>query len=105
MTTCSEHIFSQWGDHRCSKPVTVQREGKLYCTIHDPERIAQKQAERDAEWQTERLADAQKRLRAECAEEALKLVELWNYPDSKLTLSDMQDEFAAILGKLRGETP
>lgn len=42
MTTpvCSERVLASegWRRHPCSKPVRVERDGKPYCTVHDPER-------------------------------------------------------------------
>ena len=45
---CSERVSDaySWHNHPCTKPVKVERDGKPYCTIHDPEhkkaRIASK---------------------------------------------------------------
>lgn len=47
---CQSTVWSSSGFHsyQCSKPVKVVRDGKKYCTIHDPERVAAKrQAERE----------------------------------------------------------
>ena len=51
--TCSERVYSgdRWRPKQCTKPVTVERDGQSYCTIHDPERVARKNAERQAAWQ------------------------------------------------------
>lgn len=41
----------QWGDfnqRQCQKPANVERNGKWYCKIHDPEYQRQKDAEREA---------------------------------------------------------
>jgi hypothetical protein len=69
---CSERVCGSgsWGAfhmHQCSKKATIERNGKKFCTIHDPEREkairAKKQAEydaaskaRQAEWEWERAA-------------------------------------------------
>ncbi len=39
-------VWDGWVDVRCSKPPKVERNGVWYCTIHDPEYIARKDAER-----------------------------------------------------------
>ncbi len=39
--------------HQCNKTPVVTREGKLYCRIHDPEYIEQKNTERKAKWEKE----------------------------------------------------
>jgi len=38
--TCCERVseLGGWHSHPCTKPVKVIRDGKPYCTIHDPER-------------------------------------------------------------------
>lgn len=48
--TCSVRIPYGMGFHStaCSKPVKVERDGKPYCTIHDPERLKAKAANRQA---------------------------------------------------------
>lgn len=66
---CSQLVYTPGGSfrgHACSKPAKVTRDGKPYCTVHDPERVAKKHAEwsanLDAKWARERkereLADA-----------------------------------------------
>ena len=40
---------NQWGafhQHKCGNPATTERDGKLYCKIHDPEYIKTKDAKR-----------------------------------------------------------
>ena len=48
---CSVRIWgarvSSW---QCSKKATVEREGKYYCTIHDPVRVEKKEKERSAKY-------------------------------------------------------
>lgn len=36
--------------HLCRKPGRVERDGKIYCTIHDPRRVQEKREARRAEW-------------------------------------------------------
>lgn len=49
---CSERIFRGvgWGMRNCSRPPTVIRDGKPYCTQHDPERVARLRAKQAEEW-------------------------------------------------------
>lgn len=37
---CSESVrnTSGWGNHRCERTATVDRDGKPYCAQHDPEK-------------------------------------------------------------------
>lgn len=58
---CSEWVFSgarlDVRGHQCVKPFAVERDGKLYCKIHDPEYVARKRAEQDARWKAKSDAD------------------------------------------------
>ncbi len=56
MGTCCKRV---WGSgsftgHICGKTAKVEREGKSYCGMHDPVRVAEKDADRaakrDANW-------------------------------------------------------
>lgn len=58
---CSATTPSQGGWHwgRCHKPAKVEREGRHYCSVHDPERQKQKRQEKYRQWDAERaLNDA-----------------------------------------------
>lgn len=50
--TCSEKIWNGWGrnHYRCENKAKVERDGKPYCGVHDPEKRKKKDAERKAEW-------------------------------------------------------
>ena len=53
---CSKQIPNDsWGFyyHSCSKKAVVERDGKLYCKIHDPEYIQAKQEKANVKWQKE----------------------------------------------------
>lgn len=50
---CSVKIsmgYSASGNPHCQKPAVVERDGKLFCTIHDPEYIKAKQVKWKAEF-------------------------------------------------------
>ena len=52
---CSEQVSSDaWHFHQCSRKVVVERDGKFYCKIHDPEYVKnkrdRKQKEYDDKW-------------------------------------------------------
>lgn len=36
--------------HNCRKPATVERDGKLYCSTHDPVKVAERQRNREDRW-------------------------------------------------------
>ena len=48
---CSATYFSGWSRYRCSKNAKVERDGKSFCTIHDPVRIEEKRDKRHKEYQ------------------------------------------------------
>ncbi len=53
---CSEKVSSEgsWGSfhqHKCQRPATIERDGKWYCKIHDPEYIKEKDKARTEEWE------------------------------------------------------
>lgn len=53
---CSEKARQpgRWPSYtQCTKPVKVTRDGKAYCTIHDPERVARRMADRRARWKAQ----------------------------------------------------
>ena len=51
---CSERVHdadTSWPRyHPCSRKGKVERDGKQYCTQHDPERVKARRAEQDAQW-------------------------------------------------------
>lgn len=51
---CSKHISRGWfRSMPCSRKAKVQRDGKGYCTQHDPVAIAQRRKERDERFNKE----------------------------------------------------
>lgn|GEM_PF-3346037 len=55
---CSESVSGegQWGSfhpHQCNNKGKVVREGKVYCTIHDPVRIELKAQQASEKWNRE----------------------------------------------------
>ena len=52
--------FASFNGHNCAKKATVERGGKSYCTIHDPERIALKDKERRERWEKQWAESAKK---------------------------------------------
>ena len=66
-TECSAHIGHGFCRTTCSRLGKIERNGKLYCTQHDPVRIAQQRtarhAESDAKWEKaqESKAEAERR--------------------------------------------
>ena len=81
---CSVRVQSndRWGlfhPYPCSKTAIVERDGKWYCKIHDPEYIKAKQAKRSAEFNKEWAEGHQQdelRSAQRLATEGLTLLEL-----------------------------
>ena len=53
---CAGRVYSQHSFYGCSSKPKVERDGKHYCGIHDPVRIAEKHATRNAKWEAENKA-------------------------------------------------
>ena len=65
----------QWGifhGHQCTRKATVERDGKHYCTIHDPVRIQEKREARHKKWDEESKANGEKWHREDTIREACK---------------------------------
>lgn len=46
---CSEYVYRpRVTSSTCSNRATVERDGKLYCSVHDPVKVAAKRAEKQA---------------------------------------------------------
>jgi hypothetical protein len=50
---CSQMVFGVggWYSHHCAKRPKVIRDGKKYCTVHDPEYIKAKEEEKRKDWE------------------------------------------------------
>src|SRR4051812_8749200 len=57
---CSKRIFSgargDFSGHMCRLNATIERNGKLYCRIHDPEVVAERNKALDAKWKAQNAA-------------------------------------------------
>ena len=48
---CSKRVYwDAWHSHPCANKGTVERDGKPYCGVHDPQKVAARQARRDASY-------------------------------------------------------
>jgi uncharacterized Zn finger protein (UPF0148 family) len=52
---CTTNVNTGFGRNSCSNLAKVERDGKMYCKIHDPEYIAAKNKERQERWEKERV--------------------------------------------------
>ena len=60
---CSVMVyFDMWHDRQCKKPAIVERDGKWYCKIHDPEYIKEKQRKADEAYKAKCCATCNRRL-------------------------------------------
>ena len=58
---CCAKVFRGYHHYPCVKKGKVQRDGKWYCGTHDPDKVAAREAERQAKWDAELKADEAKR--------------------------------------------
>lgn len=55
---CSQRVLGEgrwaaFNTHQCSKKAVVERNGKKFCTIHDPERVKAVRDKNEAKWAEE----------------------------------------------------
>jgi len=52
---CCEKIYDKlnWNGYQCSKKAIVERNGKSYCKVHDPEYIKTKDRKREEKYRKE----------------------------------------------------
>ena len=54
---CSEKVWDGWHHFPCQRPAKVERDGKWYCGIHDPEYIKAKNQAKEEKWEAENKAN------------------------------------------------
>lgn len=55
MPQCCENVYDRdiWRYHQCLRKSIIERNGKFYCKIHDPEYIKAKGKEREERYEVE----------------------------------------------------
>ena len=55
MTRCTETVHDKYSfrGRQCSKPAAVERDGRMYCKVHDPEAIKARRDASYAKWKAE----------------------------------------------------
>ncbi len=92
---CSVKVYpnEKWGSfypHQCEKTAVVERNGKWYCKIHDPEYIKVKDAERSRKYEIEH----NKRMAEIIASKACIKIN----PDNPLAVAEsIEDMYKALL--------
>lgn len=79
---CSKRIHSElrrdFGGHMCTRTGYIQENGKWWCFIHTPSRVARKTEERQAawtaKWDAQKKRDAYVKRRAELVEQLISAV-------------------------------
>jgi len=97
---CATTVYGSgnFGGWPCIKPVKVERNGMMYCTIHDPEYVKAKNDKRQLKWEKE-FADNQ----AEClrhrgaANESARRLAL--FPEMLEALKTLLDKYDRNLGQ------
>lgn len=90
---CIEHVYGRDRGSRgspCGKLAKVERDGKPYCGTHDPVRVAEKRAARDAEWEREQAAHDRKHRVAACRDAVIRAAREWrNDADGVAVVGDL----------------
>lgn len=86
---CQERVYgaNAFHSHQCGNTAKVERDGRWYCGTHDPVRLREKQAERNAKWEkkwhAQRAADeAKEAARKELALNAARYIWLRDVGDA-----------------------
>lgn len=56
---CSRTVFGNgigFGGSLCSRTMTIMRDGKPWCSLHDPSAVAAKRVKQETKWKAEREA-------------------------------------------------
>ena len=80
---CCHELFRDWRRVQCHNKANVEWDGKLYCGVHDPVKVAARRAKTQARWDAERKAENDKYKRLRLASEAYALLEA-TCPDDPL---------------------
>ena len=64
-TTCNATTWQGSRAYACSKRATIREDSAWWCTIHAPSYVAEKQRKREAKWDAERIAMAEKVIKLE----------------------------------------
>ena len=112
---CSKRVYSGlrhvFGDHRCTRPGTVQENGGWWCAMHVPSTVARHRQEKSEKWEAERKREA-RRDKLEAAapkaiaalEDCIKWLSVGQRPQCKAeTLEDLIRITAGALAELKGE--
>ncbi len=91
-----------WGSfhmHNCRRPVKTEREGKYYCTVHDPENEKLRREKLHAKWDAKSKARRKAELPRLYAHEMLALL-----TESQTSIEgDWRERRDALLRKINGD--
>lgn len=111
-TCCRSTWTGRWINH-CHNKAKVERDGKWYCGIHDPEAVKQKRDKRNAAYEaelkeTQARIDARAKAEAEMARRAGCFDDLLEALQGVLRVADRAtvefDAARAAIAKATGET-
>jgi len=87
-------IYDSWcHTHKCQKKAVVERDGKFYCKIHDPEYVKAKDEARTAKWDKEW---AEKKAYMELQNTAVRACKELN-PDNPLAVAQSIKEMVEFI--------
>ena len=106
-TQCSAQvIYDSWcHTHQCEKRAKVTRNGKPYCTIHDPEYIAKKDAEGTAKYYAKSTSERAKRELVSTAVSACKAINPDNPMAVAESISDLYEALKEITAQFKKVEP
>jgi uncharacterized Zn finger protein (UPF0148 family) len=81
---CCAEVWKGWRYEPCANNSKVERDGKFYCGVHDPVKVAERQARHDRARLAQRKAEAYEATRQLRARKALSLLEA-TYPDDPIS--------------------
>jgi uncharacterized Zn finger protein (UPF0148 family) len=104
---CSEKVFpsglyGSFHGYSCSKPATVERDGKWYCKIHDPEYVKAKDAKKRAKWDKKYKDDME---RAELRSTAINACTKINPDNPQAVAESIEDMYEALKASLSALPP
>ena len=87
--TCCGEAWDGYRFYNCGRTAKYEREGKWYCGIHDPVKVEEKRAAREARWSAEYDANRKK---VEEVEKRNKRLESWED-----LLAALEDSYPFVL--------
>ena len=96
---CQERIWEGWNKRRCENNAKVIRDGKAYCTVHDPIYIRAKRQAKTAMWNKKRDAKDKSRKLESTTVDACNKINPDNPQAAADSLVDMYEALTDIINQ------